>query len=55
VRHFQEFCHRHQDISDGSIISAGPIDGIPGPLTRAALDHYYYFFLRKPFDPAGTA
>jgi len=48
VRRFQQFCATHGTGSDASVIHAGPVDGLAGRKTRAALDHYYYYFLRQP-------
>jgi peptidoglycan hydrolase-like protein with peptidoglycan-binding domain len=41
VKRFQQFCKDNADGGDPRIIDSGSVDGIVGPVTRAALLHFY--------------
>ena len=41
VKRFQEFCKRNAGGIDPRIIDSGPVDGIAGPITKAALLSFY--------------
>jgi peptidoglycan hydrolase-like protein with peptidoglycan-binding domain len=41
VKRFQQFCQKNAGGADPRIIDSGPIDGIAGPITKAALLSFY--------------
>ena len=41
VKRFQQFCKDNTGGADPRIIDSGPIDGIAGPITKAALLSFY--------------